>query len=246
MICLINLLNKIFSKIISLIYPPRCISCDRIMSEDDEFICEDCLGSINFLDNENLCTRCSCPIAHSHSLCAVCAKENRFFDKNFSCAKYSGGIKDAICRFKFEKRPDHYLGLGSLLVMKFLNEKELLGVDIITAVPIHNKRMAERGFNQSELLARYLSKKVCIEFSKDTIVKIRDIPPQSTLKAISDRRKNVKNAFSLTKKGVFRGKTVLLIDDVYTTGSTADEVSRIIKKDGAKAVYVLTVANAGK
>lgn len=123
---------------------------------------------------------------------------------------------------------------------EFLNGCE---VDLILPVPLHSKRLRWRGFNQSVLLARQLSRAYGIPLHPYILSREKETPPQTQLSE-DDRRRNVRGVFSVHGKEVIKGKNLLLVDDVYTSGATVNECSRALKQAGAKEVYVLTLARA--
>jgi len=116
-------------------------------------------------------------------------------------------------------------------------------VDVMLPVPLHRRKLRQREFNQSALFVRYLSKYTGIPAIFDCLIKVRDTMPQVELSA-EQRRKNLRNAFEVSDKGLIHGKDLLLVDDVLTTGATVRECSRILKKAGAKGIYVITLASA--
>ncbi len=117
------------------------------------------------------------------------------------------------------------------------------GTDALLAVPLHPKREKQRGFNQACILAKELSKLMNIDYQEKALVKVKNVMPQTSLEA-KERRKNVTNAFQAAKNAEIKEKTFVLLDDVYTTGATIQECSRILKKAGAKDVRALTIAQA--
>ena len=235
---------SILSKLLNLIFPLRCLGCDDVLGKEWGYLfCDKCYADCDFFRNTKRCRICSAPVEFEDNLCAYCRTHERYFIRNISCARYHGAIKNAIKRYKFDKRPDLYRGLGEILTDE-ISDYNLTGIDIIIAVPLHKRRLKVRGFNQSELLAKYVSKELNISYVKGALAKVKDSPPQSTMKTPSERRKNVAGAFAVVDKEVICGKNILLIDDVFTTGATLSEISRILIKSGAKTVYTATIAMA--
>ncbi|MFP4082568.1 MAG: ComF family protein [Candidatus Aminicenantes bacterium] len=153
-------------------------------------------------------------------------------------------LKDIILLYKYRK----FRVLGKALaefICRSLGKKEELwkGVEVVVSVPLHPKRRRERGFNQAEVIADQLAKKKGIECTHRALIKIRNTLPQTSLLA-EERRKNVKGAMGIREKEKIAGKTVLLVDDVYTTGATMGECSVALKRGGAKEVRALTLAQA--
>lgn len=236
---------NILNSLLNLIFPLRCLGCDDILSEENGYLfCKSCLDDIEFFRGKKRCRICSVPIEGEDNLCEHCKACDRFFVMNISCARYNGALKAAIKRYKFSKRADLYRGLGEILADE-IEYYNISGIDIIASVPIHKNRLKKRGFNQSELLAKYVSRELGIFYEKRAVVRIKDTPPQSSLKTPSERKKNVSGAFRVLDKELIKGKNILLIDDVFTTGSTLSEISRVLIKGGAKSVYTATVALAG-
>lgn len=161
-----------------------------------------------------------------------------------SCGMYRGNLKDILILFKY--RGFHVLGKDLAdFVLRALGREEALwwGLDCAIPVPLFPKKEKQRGFNQASLLARELSEKKNIQLVESRLVKIKATPSQTSLEAEA-RRKNLKNAFDVTKGHEIEGKIVLLVDDVYTTGSTLQECSLALTKAGASEVRALTVAQA--
>jgi ComF family protein len=116
-------------------------------------------------------------------------------------------------------------------------------VDAIIPVPLHPKRKKKRGFNQAQVIAKELARIKGIELKDQMLLKIKNVPPQTSLR-VEERAKNVSGAFGVAEGGKIKGKVVLLVDDVYTTGSTIRECSSVLRKAGVKEVKALTVAQA--
>jgi ComF family protein len=117
------------------------------------------------------------------------------------------------------------------------------GADIMVPVPLHVKRIRQRGFNQAILVGGLLSRKWGLPFYRDGLCRTRWTEPQISL-SVDEREKNVRGAFAVKKAEAFKGKRIILVDDVYTTGSTVSECARALKRVGAEAVFVVTVARA--
>lgn len=162
----------------------------------------------------------------------------------YSATTYDGVVKESIHRFKFNKRKKLAQPLGVLLV-NYLGRKpglELEELDGIIPVPLHQKRLRERGFNQVELLARTLSRYFELPVTP-ALERTRPTQPQFDLKR-EERFNNVKGAFRVIDPKAVYNKKVLLLDDIYTTGSTISECGRVLKNAGARRVEVLTLARA--
>jgi len=194
---------------------------------------------INFI-SDGICQICGMPFVSkisSHHTCSNCIKKKPPFSSARSIAVYDGVLLDAIHRFKYNGKTSIAKPLGSIMADRLPPNN----YDIIVPVPLHKKRLKHRGFNQSLLLARKISKRHKIPIDYLNLIRERLTEPQIKLKG-KERLKNVKGAFAVRDKSVFKNKNVLIIDDVYTTGATINECARVLKKAGVKGVYALTLA----
>ena len=206
-----------------LLYPPRCPLCDEIQLKRK--LCHDCLNSLNFLEADF-----TAPYL-----------DRVWFNRARSCVSYEGKVVEAIHALKYSLRFDLLYFFGDLL-MEQLNEMD--SYDLVLPVPLHWKRLWRRGYNPSALLARFVSKKAGVKINYFTLKKKRNISPQVGL-GREDRLANVKDAWDIDEKYLphLRGSKILLIDDVLTTGATANECSKVlIKKAKCCLVDVLTIA----
>lgn len=230
------MLNTILKSAINIIIPHMCQLCG---SQTDDYICVNCKQDINFISG-SVCTRCGMPFISKESsnhLCSGCIKKKSPFKMARSIAEYNGVLLDAIHKLKYNGKTSLAKPLGLIMA----DGLHLDNYNIIVPVPLHKKRLKERGFNQSLLLAREISKKHNIPIDYLNLKRIRWTEPQINLKG-EERLKNVKGSFAVENARVFKNKNILLIDDVYTTGATVKECSKVLKKTGAKGVFVLTLA----
>ena len=177
-------------------------------------------------------------------LCFECLDRRPPFTRHRSCARYSGTVKDVILLFKYHGFEILGLDLGDFLCRSLAAEDDLwLGLDAVIPVPLHRKKLKRRGFNQAEVLAARIAGTRKIELMKKGLVKIRNTPPQTTLEG-KERDQNVRGAYRVRRARNLKGRTVLLVDDVYTTGSTIRECSRMLKQAGVEEVRAVTLARA--
>jgi len=223
--------------------------------------CELCSSFLEFPQERVICRSCWEGVKPSYSsyclccgrffegqgephFCGKCLEERPPFSLHRSYGRYGGKLKDLILFYKF----NHFQILGKDLA-RFIYQtlgarKEIWsGVEAIIPVPLHPKREKQRGFNQSQIVAKELAKLEKIELLEKVLVKIKNVPPQTSLQ-LKEREKNVSRAFRVVKKEKIKRKVVLLVDDVYTTGSTIRECSLMLKRAGAKEVRALTIAQA--
>ena len=230
---------SLFEDLIDLIFPPRCAICKN---KDRNAICENCLGKVAYLDLP-ICRLCGKPRDRyfSQDLCADCAGGGIPFALSRSVALYDGVMKEAIHKFKFDGKKALAPFLGRLLVA-YLRKGDIPvnEMDVIIPVPLSASREKQRGYNQSKLLAEEICRHYPIPLDDSSLKKIKDVAPQFELSR-KERLRNVRGAF---RSSPLPGKSVLLIDDIYTTGATVREASSALKAAGAKNVYALTLARA--
>lgn len=233
-----------WSHLKNLLFPRKlkCIFCAEELGDfSNNDTCEDCLKSLPFIKNP--CERCGAELPNGlEGVCFNCFANNFNFDMVRSVFSYNEKVVGLVHKFKYKGRK--FLASPMAKYMSMLLKTWNINVDEITAVPLHKNREKERGYNQSKLLAENIAKENNLEY-KDLCVKIVDNPAQASLDAKS-RRENVKGAYIANNdyKRNIKGKTILLIDDIYTTGSTSSEISGVLKKAGANKVYVLTFAHS--
>lgn len=204
--------------ILELIYPRTCGMCEEI-------------------SKSYLCNKCKMKIKNLLSLNTAKYKD-RYFNSHTYLFKYEEGIRDKLLKYKF--RDCSYLyKFFSEIIINNCNLKN--NYDIILSVPIHKKRKAKRGYNQSELIAKEIAKNINVEYSNNILIKTIDTVPQSTLNQ-SQRMENALGIYNVINEQKIDSKRILLIDDIYTTGSTVNECSKVLKQNGAKLVDVLTIA----
>jgi competence protein ComFC len=229
-----------------LLYPSFCEICHKFLDNSGEkVICLSCREKIKpWASSYCLCCGRVFVGAGEPQHCRDCLERTPPYARHRSCARYEGTVKDVILLYKY--RGFEVLGdfLGDFVARATAPELALWpGVEAIIPVPLHPARKRERGFNQSQVLAGRLSKIRNIRLEEKRLVKVKNVPPQTTL-AAKDREKNVRGAFRLKKTGDLEGKVVLLVDDVFTTGSTIRECSSVLRKAGVKEVRAVTVAQA--
>lgn len=213
-----------FEKILDLIYPNVCGICNRI-------------------NNENLCERCKKELSkyELYQIDNYTSDETKYFDYLYCTLIYEGIVRKKIISYKFGGEAYLYKTFTKIII----NNKKIYDFlklyDIILSVPMCKNKESVRGYNQSTLIAKELAKKVNIKFENDILIKIKETKIQSTLDK-KQRQENVNNAFDIKNKEIIDDKKIVLFDDIYTTGSTANECSRILKNAGAKEILVVTLA----
>ena len=233
---------KILNKILNTIYPQNytCNICgDEVFSGDDKSICNACENSLPKISGK-VCERCGEPIWSMATYCDRCQHKNPKFYKCRSAFLYKDEVVKLIRDFKFSNK--RYLCNHLAKYLEELYIKENFSCDVIVPVPIHSERLKQRGYNQSELLANRLGEILNIPVDKTNLIKVKQTLNQADLN-FKQRQENLKDAFKVVDKNAFCGKNVLIIDDVYTTGSTINNCAVVLQKAKAKRVFALTIAH---
>ncbi|MEL7649452.1 MAG: ComF family protein [Sedimentibacter sp.] len=239
-------MKSYFESLLEILYPEKntCFFCGTYDEEiQDRYICADCEKNVRRIVPP-VCLRCSKPVEPDSpaGLCTDCRLSSWNFEMCRSPFCYEGLIKKGIYMFKYHNKPYFYKFFGKSLA-GYMKSICYTDFDLIVPVPLHRSKMRKRGFNQSKLVASYISRDFSIPMA-EVLRRIRKTPKQSEMSR-EERRANMEDAFSLKNEkmaDLLKEKTVLLVDDVFTTGSTADECSKVLKQGGADKVYVITIA----
>lgn len=214
----------LYKEIENLIFPPCCLICGKLTKQ---ILCKQCKKQI-----------------YEKAIFKIENNKNKelYFQKHLYIFEYKDKIRNLILDYKFNEKSYLYK-LFSKIIIK--NEK-ICGIlkkyDIITPVPIHKKRKKQRGYNQSELIAKQIALNIQnLKYENDILQKIKNTLPQSSLTK-KQRKENVKNVYKLVNKEKIKNKKIIIFDDIYTTGSTLNAISKILKENGAKEIIVLTIA----
>lgn len=244
-----NLLNSL----IDIIYPPRCSICRQFFGYNGSAkknggvsFCKSCSRDFRRIASP-LCTVCGTPFAakaQDDHLCENCLRRRPYYEAAGAPYLYEGAVMTAIHQFKYGPKSFLAEPLGELLA-RFAEDWVPNPDRILTIpVPLHPKRLRERGFNQGLLLAGHVARRLDTKLDFLALRRVRYTSPQMGLKK-GARQKNVRGAFGLKHPEVVKGKKVLLVDDVATTGNTLNECARALKRAGCKKVICLTVARTG-
>lgn len=218
----------VFKSIANFIFPEEniCAFCKSYIEGEETHICKNCQDLIEIVHRE-------------------VDLDSPYIEKIYYSALYTRFIRENIHAFKFEGKSYLYKAFGEIL-LKTIYEKELhKQIDVIAFVPMHRRREAQRGYNQSELLARYISNKLKKPLLKNSLVKVKITKEQNKL-GLLERRTNLKGSFKVVNIENFKTKEILLIDDIITTGTTMEEISKVLRKNGAKRIYGLAITSSMK
>ena len=215
---------KLFTLINHLLFPEKCVLCGQILRKEQLDLCSKCR-----IDQPE---------------CAVSREKYPYLDSWIALWDYRDNVRRSLLKYKFYGRRNYAAAYGRLLSMKLLRE-DRTGVDLITWIPISQKRLKKRGFDQVELLVLKVSQELQIP-AMALLWKKRDNPQQSRIVGNAQRRANVLGAYEAIHRESIQGKSILLLDDILTTGATAGECARILLEAGAKEIHFAAVAAANK
>ena len=227
-------LLMIFYLIQDIVFPAQCVSCGVSVSNSGPGICAECSSKITALSDA--CPVCSGIMLGSH--CSICSQRALYIVRNIAITEYSGVMKDAIAALKFQKIKRVSRFLSGLLTEAFHYFHETM--DIISFVPMNTKKKWERGYNQSEVIARAVGKNLGIPCKK-LLYEHEKSGVQRDM-GYRERFFNVIGRYAVTSDTIIAGKKILLIDDVFTTGATVNECARLLLRSGAARVYSMTLA----
>ncbi len=215
----------------------RCNVCDKEIF-NGKYFCEDCERKLP-LNDEYYCEHCGRKLKAPSSYCTSCKGKMISVDKARSLYDYKEPIDSLVMQLKYYDR--RYLADAFGEMLANLYRKSYFNADFLCYIPMSEKAIKERGFNQGELITNALSEEIEVPV-KQVLLKVKETERQAKLSR-EERLKNLKGSFKATSKRDIEGKTIVIVDDVLTTGATSETVAEILKKKGAKAVYLLTVAS---
>ncbi len=237
-----NLFNAVCTAVLDLLYPPTCVFCGKpLIWLNNTTICSACIELLEYID-ENSCWHCSLPLGKysmRQKKCDECKSRNHKFTRVVAACKYNQLAKEIIHAYKFSNRKQFSSLISKIVYKKYLQEYSTLKFDYIIPVPLHKRKICERGYNQSALIAKYISDRTSFTYSDMILSRIRYTVSQSLLNS-QDRETNLNGAFGVNKS--LLNSTILLVDDVFTTGATISECAYTLKKYGARRVYAIVFA----
>ena len=211
-----------FSAILDFFFPPKCIFCGKVLNKDDDDWCNNCTESLPFADNYGM-------------------QEGEVFDFCISPLYYVDVVRRSLLRYKFGGASQYAVPYGKLLA-DCIKDCPHVSYDIISWVPLSSKRERKRGYDQAMLLAEETALRLGDTITS-TLVKSKDVKPQSELGAKMERSANIQGAYFVPDTKLIAGKRIMLIDDIVTTCSTLDECARVLREAGADSVVCVTLAS---
>ena len=232
--------HRIHQFLIELVFPRRCPVCDKIAIPYGGLICLECHDKIRYVGNL-YCKKCGKKIRSADGeICFDCKKGKHSFDRGRAIYEYTS-VKESLYRFKYSGRKEYadFFGLEISCLLK--DEIRRWNPDALIPVPLHRSKVRRRGYNQAELIADVIGKHMGIPVRTDLIERCKKTVPQKEL-SLAARQNNLKKAFKICRNDV-KLKTIILIDDIFTTGSTLDSMASELKLAGVANVYFITLAS---
>lgn len=227
---------KIVDALLDAVYPPTCPICDRLSGKPAK-ICNDCRKKLKYI-NSPRCLKCGKAVENDDvEVCFDCSKHIHEFDRGLALWGYTDETRNSVYRFKYQNCRIYSKVYVDEIVSNLGEIISSWKCDVIIPIPIHARKFRERGFNQAELLAKDMAAILGIGLDTELISRNRYTKPQKELDD-NERIKNLENAFTITKN-VVQYKKVLLVDDIYTTGSTIDACARVLKEKGVEQVFAV-------
>ena len=227
---------KFFQSLIDFLFPPACPLCDAPVSTHGQ-LCADCWGAVNWIDNPK-CVKCGYPFPADIDLggaplCPVCASGQCELDWIRCACVYDDVLRSAMLPFKHAGRTKYSLFMSHAMIWALRDID--VDADVVLPVPLANRRLFKRGYNQATLLARPVSRALGLKMDLDSVV--RSHREMMGHKNARERAENIRGVFRVVNPDAVRGKKILLVDDVMTTGATFSELRRVLMRSGATAVY---------
>lgn len=231
--------NRIINIVADILFPRRCPVCDEIVLPRGSLICPECVKILSFVKGP-VCKKCGKEVFSDRlEYCFDCTKHTRSFESGRALINYNDAAKDSMVKIKYKNKREYIDFYTEAICRRYGKQIARMRADVLVPVPVHPSRMKTRGYNQAELLARGIGRSLGIPVRSDLLRRSRKTAPQKELNP-AERLKNLEQAFEA--EGNFAGiETVILIDDIYTTGSTIEACTRALKRAGVKTVYFLTI-----
>ncbi|MBQ4068818.1 MAG: ComF family protein [Lachnospiraceae bacterium] len=214
--------------------------CGKPTGYGKDLIHKECREKLPYITGAK-CLKCGKSVENAEvEFCYDCTKTEHIYDKGRCLYSHNGQMKKSLYDFKYKNKREYAKAYGEELVNNLKYEILAWNADVIMPVPLHKSKLRHRGYNQAELIARELSRRLEIPMDSKILKRTRKTRAQKELND-SDRKKNVKNAF-IVDKSIVKYKKVILVDDIYTTGSTIDSCAKVLKEKGVEKVYYVSLS----
>lgn len=221
-----------------LLFPRRCPVCGGVAMPKGRLICPACLKQLSFVSSP-ACMKCGKEIgSREQEYCADCIRRKKSFTRGFALLNYDSRAAVSMAAVKYHNKREYLDFYARAAALRFGKQFRQAGIQVIVPVPVHASRLKTRGFNQAAVLAEKLSAELGIPW-EELLIRVKKTDPQKSLGS-AERLKNLRGAFEAEQEAG-KWERVLLVDDIYTTGSTAEICSRALLKTGVKQMFVFAV-----
>lgn len=232
--------DKIKCELLDLLFPPRCPVCREILVREDGMVHAKCMAKLKYV-SEPVCLRCGKPIENAQEeYCYDCQKHRHYFDGGRAVWIYEQHMRQSIVWYKYKHCKEFSDFYSAQMIQKLGSWMKALHPDAVIPVPLNKKKMRIRGYNQAEPIARYLAEYTGCRLDVHTLIRSRWTAPQKDLSP-TERFNNLKKAFSVDQKAAAGYRRILLVDDIYTTGSTMDACAHQLKEAGVGEIFFVTM-----
>lgn len=234
-----HIIKFITNKVLNAVYPPSCSLCGDLLGKNERYICAACEVSLPHV-TEPACFKCGKEISDNETeLCEDCSRHIRSFVRGFPAMNYDEMFQESIAAFKYHGKRDY----GKYFAYEIARSrgKDIAGVnpEALIPIPLHKKKLRKRGYNQAEVIARELGRRLDIPVDDKILIRTVNTLPQKRLNSI-ERENNLKNAFQSQEKRVKYNK-IMLVDDIYTTGTTVEACTKVLHEIGVKDIYYTSI-----
>lgn len=234
----LELLRNLYQKLLAVLYPSRCPVCNRVLR--DTLICKECAGKLRYV-TQPFCYSCGKPVGSAEQeYCMDCMKKRHMFCQGRAVFLYQGAVRGMLYRYKYGNRRDYTEFFAAEAARVYGPWVKQLGIELAAPIPLSKHRMKKRGYNQAHLFGKRFAQLAGLSYDAGLLSRVRDTAPQKQLSA-QERKNNLKNAFKI-EENVVNLNRVLLVDDIYTTGSTIDAAALVLKQSGIKGVFFLCIS----
>lgn len=240
-------IRDIIEYLLNLLYPRRCPFCNNILDEmpkrnwdSQNFVCNKCRRQVPYI-REPVCKKCGKQLENMRAeYCMDCSRKTHFYEQGKALLSYQGDVKLAIYRFKYSNKREYAVFFGKAAAEHYKRWALERKIQVIVPIPLHRKRRKSRGYNQAELFAGELGKEWGIPVDTQLLYRVKNTVPQKELTE-AERKNNLQNALK-TSVNIVQYDYILIVDDIYTTGSTIDTAAKVLLQAGAKKIFFCCIA----
>ena len=227
-------------RVLDSVYPRRCPICDGLLSSEEPYLCRICIKKIHPILGAQ-CKKCGKPVEQETEFCRDCSKIRHSFDRGFAPYGYHGELEASLMRFKYHDRQEYAGFYAHASILYRGKQIRRRNPEVLIPVPLHPARQRYRGYNQAEVFAKKLMEEFQLPMDAQLIRRVKRTKRQKELSP-AERKKNLKGAFAMKNTEKLKYRRILLVDDIYTTGSTVDALAELLKQQGADQVDFLCAA----